>query len=187
MVPPFTARLPLRLSVVLLNSMEPAVAVKLLYTVSTVSVREPVFVLLKVPEASVELMVKSEPALTSSVLVPREAREPPLTVPPPLEVRPLALAMLSVSVTLTMPVLTARLPLSVGAEAVKFREPALEMKLLKRAAALNSTVPVPTAVKVPPTGVELIKRSEPAPTLELIPELNVTFPPEISPPPLEVI
>ena len=72
----------------LLNWTEPAVAVRLLYTVAAVSAREPALVLLKVPEARVELMVKSEPELTSIVLVPRAVREPPLTVPPPLEVRP---------------------------------------------------------------------------------------------------
>ena len=87
-MPPFTARLPLRVSVVLLNWIEPAVAVRLLYTVPTVSAREPALVLLKVPEANVELMVRSEPELTSSVLVPRAVRDPPFTVPPPLEVRP---------------------------------------------------------------------------------------------------
>jgi len=95
-----------------------------------------------------------------------------------------------VPVTFTLPPLTARLPVSVGAAAVKFNEPAFTAKALARLLELNATVPDPVEENSPdpaPCSAELIVKREPAPTLALIPGWNVTDPPEIVAPPMDVI
>jgi hypothetical protein len=79
------------------------------------------------------------------------------------------------------------LPVRVGVEAVKLREPALTAKPLVRLLELKATVPEPVEENRPlPCGVELIANREPAPTLALIPDRKVTDPPEIVPPPTDV-
>jgi len=79
------------------------------------------------------------------------------------------------------------LPVRVGAASVKLKEPALTAKPLVRLLALNATVPEPVEENSPfPCGVEPIVSSEPAPTLALMPDRNVTDPPEIVPPPTDV-
>ena len=76
--------------------------------------RVPALVLVSVPPVTVEPMVRSEPALTST-LFPAVAsvREPPEIVPPPLEVIPEVVPRVRVPDDVTEPPFTAREPLSV--------------------------------------------------------------------------
>lgn len=77
-----------------------------------------------------------------------------------------------------------------GVEAVKFKEPALTAKPLARLLEPNDTVPAPVKENSPvpaPRKSEPIVKREPAPTPTLIPGWKVNDPPEIVPPPIEVI
>ena len=114
--PPFTARLPESVVLAFVKLIEPARRTRLLLMVEADSASVPALVFVSVPPVTVELIVRSEPALTSTPLpaVARD-REPPEIVPPPVEVMPEAAPKVSapVEATVTAPPFTARLPESV--------------------------------------------------------------------------
>jgi hypothetical protein len=186
-VPLFTSRLPE--SVVFAAMLiEPALSTSLLYTLEADSASVPALVFVSVPPVTVELMVNSEPELTST---PSPAvasdREPPEIVPPPLEVMPPELKIATVPM-LNWPPFTARLPESVVLAFVMLIEPALSTSLLYTLEADNARVPALVFVSVPPVTVELMVNSEPELTSTPLPAVaSDREPPEIVPPPLEVI
>ena len=113
-VPLFTLRLPESATALFVNATVPPLITKSWATVASESDNLPAPVLVSVPPVTVEVTVKSEPALTST-LFPAVARDrdPPEIMPPPLEVILRAAPKVSVPVEVTEPPFTASEPLSV--------------------------------------------------------------------------